>query len=1203
MSKRQRSSVALSANKDMTTLDFKLSLLKSTEPSNEWTSLFVSSEVMCVLMTTDEKLIIAGQSDGTISLFKLGEETEERLGSHKAEVKCIASTSDSAVLISGSYDTLISVWGLTPPRKISDLEGHTSNVLAVVVTNDDKHAISSSNDRTVLIWNLLDLNLETKIDGLSVIGYSLSLSTDSSLLAVGCNDSTIRVWSFRESREQFRLVGHEMPIYSLCISDDMSFIVSASIDKTVRKWSLKNGKQERVIGECNDSIRCVTLTSDDKYAIYGRYNGRLTIASVVGAFEEVNIPAFTTAVNCLYVTKSSNFLISGSNECNLKVHKLSDYPTETILEGHKREINNIDISPDYRYIASASHDHSVLIWSFSETSPIGSLQGHKAEVYCVAFTGDSRCISGGVDEVLKVWDLQNFSQIEDLKGHEESVRSLAVTPDDKKVVSGSMDKTIRVWSLKSYEEIFVLKGHEFMVNCVASKNSKYAVSGSNDHTIRVWDIRKGVNISILKEHKAEISSIAITTNKKKFIAGGRDGRVSIWSMKFHHLEAFLISDDTTINKLCLSGDSLFIFTQHENKTIKLWSLPDKQLLGNLYEHKKILSLASSGDNEWLVISTTNKLRIIRSPLSSKVQYTIVPYEYSFLFRAQVYRLLHGNQKALIQDCLNCVFLPWNVNLLHVISYMNFPKLLKLAISQGAKFLGSEAGETPLTVSLKRRSKFCAEILIKRIPRELYEKNNSIFEYIGEILGTLNRASLRSLHTLYDAAFPVVTDKTLPKFGKFLRTPPIIILSDNPSINSQNFLDITSVSEELVDIEIEFRQSLLKLDLEQGSEESIKFIKTLKHCKNPEVFRSELVKVILLYKWRQNLPALMSQACVYLCLVIALMVQTVIRDSPGTLIVILFFNTLFLIYEGLQLKMRLRSYFLSYWNILDLTRIFFLYAYPILVFSNSGNRLAEDTLLAIANAMCWIRLIGFVRVFDQTRYMIRMCAEVVKEMGPFMLIFITAIAGLVLSYYAESSSVYSFKELVVNIYSLSYGQFNIDGDTELQKFVFVVASIILTLILLNLIIALMGDVFQQVKSAIDIADRREMASIILEVDSIMWLRRFKKKVVRKYIQQCSIAESRRLKNESQQEMEEILQVLANIEQRSKITDKTLKDVFGTFSKIQLLDKTNGDEKVIELLGEIKAEIKDTKKEIRLEMMKTKLDIAEIRKEVGKIKTNK
>lgn len=47
-----------------------------------------------------------------------------------------------------------------------------------------------------------------------------------------------------------------------------------------------------------------------------------------------------------------------------------------------------------------------------------------------------------------------------LKGHEDTVWSVAVTPDGKRAVSGAADRTLKVWNLVSGKGTATFKGHE-----------------------------------------------------------------------------------------------------------------------------------------------------------------------------------------------------------------------------------------------------------------------------------------------------------------------------------------------------------------------------------------------------------------------------------------------------------------------------------------------------------------------------------------------------------------------------------------------------------------------------------------------------------------------------------------------------------------------------------------------------------------------
>ena len=81
-----------------------------------------------------------------------------------------------------------------------------------------------------------------------------------------------------------------------------------------------------------------------------------------------------------------------------------------------------------------------------------------------------------------------------LKGHTDSVDSVAVSPDGKTLASGSFDKSIKLWDVASGKNTATLKGHDKIVNNVAfssvafSPDGKTLASGSADETIKLWDL-------------------------------------------------------------------------------------------------------------------------------------------------------------------------------------------------------------------------------------------------------------------------------------------------------------------------------------------------------------------------------------------------------------------------------------------------------------------------------------------------------------------------------------------------------------------------------------------------------------------------------------------------------------------------------------------------------------------------------------------
>lgn len=67
-------------------------------------------------------------------------------------------------------------------------------------------------------------------------------------------------------------------------------------------------------------------------------------------------------------------------------------------------------------------------------------------MYCLAFNADgSRLVSGGFDNLVKMWDPDSAQEILALRGHIFAVTSVEFSPDNSWIASGNDDGTVRLW--------------------------------------------------------------------------------------------------------------------------------------------------------------------------------------------------------------------------------------------------------------------------------------------------------------------------------------------------------------------------------------------------------------------------------------------------------------------------------------------------------------------------------------------------------------------------------------------------------------------------------------------------------------------------------------------------------------------------------------------------------------------------------------
>ncbi len=121
--------------------------------------------------------------------------------------------------------------------------------------------------------------------------------------------------------------------------------------------------------------------------------------------------------------------------------------------------------------------------------------------------------------------------LSEMKGHVDTVNSLAISPDGRLVVSGSTDTTVRVWDLTAGKQTHCFEGHTGAVKSVAfSPDGKLVASGSEDNTARVWELATGRLVCQFDRASERVNCVAFSASGKSLLTGSCDMYLRVWSV-------------------------------------------------------------------------------------------------------------------------------------------------------------------------------------------------------------------------------------------------------------------------------------------------------------------------------------------------------------------------------------------------------------------------------------------------------------------------------------------------------------------------------------------------------------------------------------------------------------------------------------------------------------------------------------------------
>jgi WD40 repeat protein len=180
----------------------------------------------------------------------------------------------------------------------------------------------------------------------------------------------------------------------------------------------------------------------------------------------------------------------------------------TVREIARRDILfSVARVPNSARLIVASNDNKVYELDASQANPTArQLADHGRYVTAVRLAGNT-VISGGYDNRLIWWDLQNNRSIRTVDAHTRQIRQLALSPDATKIASVADDMKCKLWNVENGERIRELSGHEertptgfgsMLYCCAFSNDGTKLATGDRVGRVVIWNVANGERLSTLE---------------------------------------------------------------------------------------------------------------------------------------------------------------------------------------------------------------------------------------------------------------------------------------------------------------------------------------------------------------------------------------------------------------------------------------------------------------------------------------------------------------------------------------------------------------------------------------------------------------------------------------------------------------------------------------------------------------------------------
>uniref|UniRef100_A0A8D0QK72 Kinesin motor domain-containing protein n=1 Tax=Sus scrofa TaxID=9823 RepID=A0A8D0QK72_PIG len=303
----------------------------------------------------------------------------------------------------------------------------------------------------------------------------LCLDATDELLFTGSKDRSCKMWNLVTGQEIAALKGHPNNVVSIkyCSHSGLVFSVSTSY---IKVWDIR------------DSAKCIRTLTSSGQVVSGDACAAASTRTITSAQGEHQI-------NQIALSPSGTMLYAASGNA-VRIWELSRFQPIGKLKKHihtkgtKRSTDSV-----CSLVIALKTDLQAQMFELGECvtgtiSPTHNFEPpHYDGIECLAIQGDI-LFSGSRDNGIKKWDLEQQELMQQIPtAHKDWVCALAFVPGRPMLLSACRAGVIKVWNVDNFTPIGEIKGHDSPINAICT-NARHIFTASSDLTVKFWSARR-----------------------------------------------------------------------------------------------------------------------------------------------------------------------------------------------------------------------------------------------------------------------------------------------------------------------------------------------------------------------------------------------------------------------------------------------------------------------------------------------------------------------------------------------------------------------------------------------------------------------------------------------------------------------------------------------------------------------------------------
>ena len=395
-------------------------------------------------------------------------------------------------LFTWGWDGTVRIESLVDGGHLRTLKGGGGIVQSLAIAPDGEQLMVVSWDGVARSWSLPEGGSKVLWSGPAGVPLGCGYSADGQRSFVACADRTARVFRVADGHQLRALQHGDAEMLAVRLDRSGGRLLTGGTDDVARLFDVDSGQELTSFKGHDDWVQALCWTQDETRIVTGSRDGSVRVWDTLSGEVIHVLDLHDAGVTALELFGDRRRGLSVSIDGTARIFDLEMGAELAVLRGHDAALTHASINAAGDRVVTGSTDSILRLWD--ARTRLRTEQTNRALAADISAWSDegSRVVLPGKGAGMMVCDVESGAVIRELASLGSGVPVSRFSADMQRLITGSLDGLVKIWELDSDREPLVLRGHTDAVTCVAlNADGSLAASGARDFRLEIWDVQSG----------------------------------------------------------------------------------------------------------------------------------------------------------------------------------------------------------------------------------------------------------------------------------------------------------------------------------------------------------------------------------------------------------------------------------------------------------------------------------------------------------------------------------------------------------------------------------------------------------------------------------------------------------------------------------------------------------------------------------------